>query len=78
MARHEMKRGGYGFHKIWKNLDRLLSPIGVAQVKANWLGLKPNNAIAKTVHVSKNTQSVDGCVCQTTSPNDWQAKQGGL
>lgn len=40
MARHEMKRGGYGFHKLWKNLDRLLSPIGVAQVKAELARLK--------------------------------------
>lgn len=33
-ARAEMKGGGYGFHKIWQNLDRMLSPIGVAQVRA--------------------------------------------
>lgn len=33
-ARAEMKGGGYGFHKIWQNLDRMLSPIGVARVRA--------------------------------------------
>lgn len=40
MARHEMKRGGYGFHKVWKNLDNLLSPLGVAQVQAELHKLK--------------------------------------
>lgn len=33
-AKQEMQLGGYGYHSIWKNLDKLLSPSGVAQVKA--------------------------------------------
>lgn len=33
-ARHEMKYGNFGFHAIWKNLENLLTPIKIAQVKA--------------------------------------------
>ena len=33
-AKQEMQLGGYGYHSIWKNLDKLLSESGVAQVKA--------------------------------------------
>lgn len=40
MARDEMKHGGYGFHKIWKNLDNMLSPLGVMQVQAELDKLK--------------------------------------
>ncbi|WP_066804972.1 phosphatase domain-containing putative toxin [Moraxella oblonga] len=42
-ARTEMKGGGYDFHKIWKNLDRMLSPIGVAQVRAELDKIRAGN-----------------------------------
>lgn len=39
-ARKEMQQGNFGYHSIWKNLDNLLSPIGVAQVKTELERLK--------------------------------------
>lgn len=32
-ARQEMQQGNFGYHSVWKNLDRLLSDVGVLQVK---------------------------------------------
>lgn len=43
MARAEMKGGGYGFHPVWHNIDRLLSPIGVAQVRTELDKLRNGN-----------------------------------
>lgn len=53
-ARAEMKNGGYGFHKIWQNLDRMLSPIGVAQVRAELDKLQHGN---HTHNIGKSTQN---------------------
>lgn len=47
-ARREMKHGDYGYHLIWKNLDNLLSPIGVAQVKGELARLKSKSQTNKT------------------------------
>ena len=44
-ARREMKHGDYGYHLIWKNLDNLLSPAGVASVKGELLRLKTQNPL---------------------------------
>lgn len=33
-ARQEMQQGNFGYHSVWKNLDRLLSDVGVLQVKS--------------------------------------------
>lgn len=34
-ARQEMQQGDFGYHSVWKNLERLLDPVHVAQVKAH-------------------------------------------
>lgn len=47
-ARREMKHGDYGYHLIWKNLDNLLNPVGVAQVKGELARLKSKSQTNKT------------------------------
>lgn len=39
-ARQEMQQGNFGYHSIWKNLDKLLSETHVAQVKIELQRLK--------------------------------------
>ena len=36
-AKREMKQGGYGFHPIWKNIDRLFSPENVKWIQQQLL-----------------------------------------
>lgn len=36
-AKSEMKQGGYGFHPIWKNIDRLFSPENVKWIQQQLL-----------------------------------------
>lgn len=33
-ARREMKQGGYGFHSIWKNIDRRIDKMDIAKMRA--------------------------------------------
>lgn len=39
-AKQEMRQGGYGFHRIWKNLDSLLTEQKVAEVKQHLASVK--------------------------------------
>lgn len=39
-ARREMQQGGFGYHSIWKNIDRMLNEQTVAQVKTELARLK--------------------------------------
>lgn len=36
-AKREMKQGGYGFHPIWKNIDRLFSPENIKWIQQQLL-----------------------------------------
>lgn len=44
-ARAEMKQGGYGFHKIWQNIDNMLSRDGIEQVRAELNRLKSSSVL---------------------------------
>lgn len=39
-AKREMKQGDFGYHAIWKNLENMLTPITVAQVKSALTAIK--------------------------------------
>lgn len=41
-AKTEMEQGGYGYHAIWKNIDKLLTTQKVAEVETELAKLEPN------------------------------------
>lgn len=41
-AKKEMEQGGFGYHSIWKNIDKLLTPQKVNEVKMALAKLEPN------------------------------------